>query len=340
MKILNSNYKNKIKIEASIVIVIIAIIIFITAVNIQRENIYAYNIKQNTDYKVYLNSNDFINRDYLDKDNIYISEMVKNINLNFNYNYDATDLTKIKYKYDIIATLYIDYANNNKNLFKKQDYIIKDKFLEINSGNRININETVNIDYNLYNNEVNKFRERYNLQTKSYLKIDFIVKTEIQLKKQENIFEKEAASEISFNLNQPVFEIIEKNYGNESKEISDTGKEIKNINKNAIISSSLLFIIGMSYFIIQMKKSLLSKENVYKIKLKKILKKYSDIIVELENSIDIEKYYIIDVKNLDELIDVEEEIREPILFFKKEEYINVFLIIDNEKIYRYNFLLK
>lgn len=339
MKFFKSNYKNKIKILISMLIVVISIILFIVAINKEEQKAYAYNINLNNDYKVYLNNNEFIEKEYIEKNNIYISEMVKNINLDISYNYNATDLTNIKYKYDVIETLYIDYMNTNQNLIKKQNYIIKDKYLEKNNANKININEKINLDYNFYNGEVNKFKERYNLQIKAYIRVSFIINTEVELEKSTNKINKEAASEININLNQPVFEITEKYYGNESNKISKTGKEIKEINTRLLVMGVILFILGIIYFIIQMRTILLSKKKLNIIKLNKILKKYSDIIVELKDSIYIDKYFIIDVKEFKELIDVEEEIREPILFFE-EDNIKTFIIIDNEKIYRYIFYLE
>ena len=41
--------------------------------------LYAYNMYQNLDYKVYLNKNSFIDKEFLPKGESYISDLIKNI---------------------------------------------------------------------------------------------------------------------------------------------------------------------------------------------------------------------------------------------------------------------
>lgn len=327
--------KNKnIKILITISMVIISLFIFIKETNLKKNEIFAYNISQNTDYKVYIKPNEFIGDRYLEKDNIYVSNMVDYININFNYNYDASKMAELQYNYDIIAILYIDYTNNNQNLLKKQYDIIRDKFLKLDNSNKIAINETININYNDYNDEVLRFKEKYNLPVKAYLKIYFIVKTNINLEK---TIEKQAISEINIELNQPVFGINEKNNGEGYYQISKQGEDIRNINKAQILISIILFIFGVIYFIILIRHKFFTKEKIYEINLNSILKKYSDIIVELRNTVDLTGYKIIEVKNFFELVDVEEEIRAPILYYKEEKFKSVFFIMDNQFVYRYIF---
>ena len=66
---------------------------------------------------------------------------------------------------------------------------------------------------------------------------------------------------------------------------------------------------------------------------KTMKKKYREIIVELEYKTDFEMKNVVDVKDFEELIDVEEKIRNPILFFEDEGHF-VFLIMDDNVLYR------
>lgn len=330
--------KNRnIKIFITIIMVIIAMFIFIKETELKNDEIYAYNINQNSNYKVYIKPNEFIEDKYLEKDNIYISNMIDYINVNFDYNYSANEMTDLQCNYDVFAILYIDYTTNNQNLVKKQYDIIRDKFLKQDNSNKIYINENININYYDYNNEVLKFKEKYNLPVKAYLKIYFVIDTNIQL---EETIEKQSISELDIELNQPVFGIHEKNNGDGYYQISKQGEDIKNINKLQILISIILFIVGISYFVILIRRKFFTKEKIYELNLNSILKKYSDIIVELRDIVDLTGYRIIEVKSFLELIDVEEEIRVPILYYKEEKFKSVFLIIDNQFVYRYIYELK
>ena len=61
------------------------------------------------------------------------------------------------------------------------------------------------------------------------------------------------------------------------------------------------------------------------------MKEYGDIIVELASEVKKDGYSIIEVKNFNELVDLEYELRIPITFYEKEEGQYGEFMITNEK---------
>ena len=55
--------------------------------------LYAYNITRNSDYKVYLKKNEFINQEYMGMNATYITDLVNYIDANFRYNYNISKYT-------------------------------------------------------------------------------------------------------------------------------------------------------------------------------------------------------------------------------------------------------
>ena len=92
----------------------------------------------------------------------------------------------------------------------------------------------------------------------------------------------------------------------------------------------LLFLLDFVYQVWRYQVSELSKTRV---KVSRILKKYREIIVELEYKPSFEIKNVVDVKDFEELIDVEEEVRVPILFFEDKDKF-VFLIVEDNVVYR------
>ena len=87
-----------------------------------------------------------------------------------------------------------------------------------------------------------------------------------------------------------------------------------------------------------MVKSLLvvTRKSEYVLALNKILKEYADIIAETHNMPDLDKYDVINVKNFNDLVDVEEELHSPILYFDvKENTESVFVILNNNTAYKF-----
>lgn len=216
--------KHEIKVLVTVVIIAISVFIIIQSFPISNNLIYQYDAFQNTYYKVYLTKNDYYTQDYLDKDNVYLKDLTRYIEFNFNYNYNSSMKENLDCKYDILATLYIEYSNTGQVILEKNYPIIENKTIQ-QYTNKIGINEKINIDYQKYNSEVDKFKEQFNLPVTAYLVINFNVKSGIQ-NQEETI--QSSVSKVTIDLNQPVYEIKVK----ESDEQENTILETQNVDKN------------------------------------------------------------------------------------------------------------
>ena len=191
----------------------------------------------------------------------------------------------------------------------------------------------INIDYQKYNSEVESFKEKFNLPLTAYMIINFNVETWLQ--NQENI-KQTSTSKATIDLSQPAYEIKVKESDEQENTILETQDLNKNINYIALAIGLILFVISSGIFGYQIWKYQVTELNKIKIKVMKILRKYKEIIVEVESMPNINGKNIIDVKGFEELITIEEEIRLPILFYEENEneYEYVFLIIDENVVYR------
>lgn len=316
----------------SIVIILISLILLYQFTNTTEIESYNYQINQTTDYKVHISQNPYILSEYMEKNQTYISQIVKYISFDFAYEYYASQYAKLDYQYNITGTLYLDAQNTGQNLLKKKYNIIKDKYLQLEDTNKINISEKINIDYQQYNNEVQRFKEDFNLPVKAYLIVEFNVTTGIQTNIQrDNKTQEETISQMTIELNQPIFQITEQKTGNISNQIVNKEKD----NLYLLLVYVTIFFTSIVYFIIQVRKTHISKYQKYQIELERILRKYKDIIVEILQEVVIENAIIVEVKDFNELLDVEEEIRQPILFFRKNEETAIFQVINNMVIYQY-----
>ncbi len=107
----------------------------------------------------------------------------------------------------------------------------------------------------------------------------------------------------------------------------------KNVNYVLLWLGGTLFIISAGYLFYLIWKYQLTEAKKVQVKVSRILKKYKEIIVELECKPNFEIKNVVDVKEFEELIDVEEDVRGPILFFEDEGQF-VFLIIGDNVVYR------
>ena len=81
-----------------------------------KQDVINYKESGNLDYKVYLKKNDFYESNYLDKDMVYVSSLIDNVNATFNYKFDVDKLSNINYDYEVVGEIII-YDSSKENVF-------------------------------------------------------------------------------------------------------------------------------------------------------------------------------------------------------------------------------
>ena len=98
-----------------------------------------------------------------------------------------------------------------------------------------------------------------------------------------------------------------------------------------------MFVISISILIYVLRNLFRGvKKDEYQSQKDKILKEYGDIIVETTSPVNFSDYQVIQVKNFNEMIDLEEELHVPILHFEPaigEE--SWFMLIHDKILYKY-----
>lgn len=302
--------------------------------------LYAYNINRNTDYKVYLRKNNFIDQEYMGMNSTYITDLVDYIDANFRYNYNVSQKATSKSTYKIIAVINVEYyvtgSSQGTKLWSKEYTLLEPKQIATDT-NQININENVKIDFNKYNTEIKNFKEQFGLPIKSYLDVKLIVNSEINVSESEKIEKDNSVIDLRMDLNGQVFNIIQNYEPVHKGQVFDEA-----ISKNKI--NIILLIVGIGLFVFSIlgilnifrKIFLSNRKTDYEIALNRILKNYGDIVAEIVTPTEIDGLKIIDVKNFDQLLDIEEELRMPILFYETiEGEEGEFTIINDNIVYRY-----
>lgn len=143
-----------------------------------------------------------------------------------------------------------------------------------------------------------------------------------------------STSELTIDLSQPVFEIKLQESEDQKDTIIDASELEKGINFYFLGIGGILLIGSFGYLLYFMNQYYLTQTTKLQKKIEKILRKYGDIIITLQEEPNIKIDSIIEVKELEELIHMEEEIREPILFYNTKKSGAVFMIISQNIIYR------
>ena len=286
-------------------------------------------------YEIRLSESSGIN--YRVCDNTYSCERTRKFKIDnvsyldtdFIYNVDISDLLEYNIDYYIIGDFAIKDKNDNDIvLYRKKDYLVKDKSIKKISDN-IHIDEKVNIELEEYFNKVEDYIIKNNVEVDSDLKVSLYVKDDNGVKEK---------TSISFNLS--------------DKRIKPKIKNISNINKSIIVEKDawtdtniilvlicagcgivvLLLIIRLSNLLLKT----FYRKDKYNKEIKKILRTYDDDIVVARNGfVTLENKRVVKVSNFKELLDAKNILKKPIVYVKINDIKSKFIVEDVECIYEY-----
>ena len=322
------------KMVIAIIVFAVSLFLFARATNIVENVVLTYTIDSDIDYKVYLYDNEYLPFEYMQEGKAYISNLVSKVKADFDYTVKTSKKFDSEYEYNIYAKATVAHASSGKELWTQRidlvDHVkidIEDKKGAIDQ-NEINITESVDLPYNLFNTKVKSFKNQHNIPVKAFVDLELVV---IDTKERKEV----VSTGLSMDLYEDIFEVAE--VGTGSYVLDVTEEEVPNryviFALLCIVITSGLYTLFMIYLIIE---STLGKKTYYSKAIYTILKNYGDIVAEVIKPVDISNLNVIDVKNFDQMLDVEEELRVPIMFFEtikgKEGW---FVLVHNDLAYRY-----
>ena len=298
---------------------------------------YNYKINRNIDYKVYLKPNDFYEEKFLPKNKQYTSELIDYIDIDLSYLFNGSKITNMNYDYDVSATIVGEYENTSSGkseIWTKKYVILEKQTKQIFDTTSFDINQNLKINYNQYNKIVNDYKSKFRLSIDAYLKIKLNIKYKGTIQSTKDVISDTDNVELDIPLAKNAIKIDTKYDKETEKNLIHNIEELRN-EKQAIIGVIIL-IFDIFVFISMFNKLFINRKNYYEKILNKILKDYAEIIVEVSNPINLNGLEVFDIKNFDDMIDLEEELKSPILLYetiKGKE--SVFIVVNDNYAYVY-----
>ena len=295
--------------------------------------------KGNVKYSVCLKENDFFEDECLNSNMSYVANLIKDIPLDFKYQFNGNfDNLVSSVDYEIVAKLIIENKDTKTKYYEKK-YILVPKTTDfINNGETSYIlNKKVNIDYGYYNSIATNFKSKYGIDSQSYLEVYLDIYNRVDSKYDD--IPTSAQISVQIPLSQKAIEIKFN-----TKEIN---KSIdKTISQNSIVINGYLkFIVGIillilsliflsfAFIIIKKYNKKISKYDKF---INKILKEYDRLIVETATIPEEKNYNVLLINTFNELVDVRDNLRSPIMFYNvKDHKISKFYILNDNNLYLY-----
>ena len=306
-----------------------------------KTNIYEYNNKYSYSCDVTMLENEYIAKENVPDQNVYVTELMDSANINMIYNYDANKESNLEYSYKVIGTLEATYSKDGdeQKVWKKTDVIVPAK-QETVTSDKIEINENFLVDLKDKIKMIKDFQEKFGLQveTKYTVSLEVSSKTSIMNQDVINVYSPNVVFDITSKTTtvktttedsakpQVVTKMIKEN---------DPYKEVRNSVATVMFILSAIF---MGLLLVKTQNSNIVR-NTYKVELNRILKDCEEKIVEVNKKVDITGQGVVDVKDFEEIIKISEELFKPILYWNNEkEEESWFCVLGNNMVYR--FILK
>lgn len=303
----------------------------------------SYNESSFTDYKVNLKQNDFFIENQLTNNKQYISDLIDNITTNFNYqiNIDNKEI-EYKYKYRIDAEVVVKEKNTQNILYTKTESLLEEKEYNAQSLS-VNIRESLNVNFSKYNDYIEKFISTYKLDnTENYLNINMHVSVAGDCEEYSESVSKTTTMSVIVPLTQKTISIdVSDNIINTKNNVLQCST-LKDEDKLYVVLGIIFLLIAISLviYIVRYVIKTQSAETIYEKELKKILNNYGTYIQMLGNDFYFRDYHMLKVNSFEDMLEIRDTIRQPILMRENNEKTGAYFIIPSSTKLLYIYRLK
>lgn len=293
--------------------------LFCSSFNTGDEITFSYTEDSSLNYKVWLKENDFYDEKYLGEEYDVIASAIDYIDVDFNYNLMLSDYVRGVSYYTINSRI-VAFQKGDVNEKKIWDYnkIIKDKVIMTYDIDTMKIDRLDNfkIDYHMYRTLMDNYKKNYGVSLVGNLIIEIDLNSELNYEKfSDSININNRRLTLTIPLTESVVKITKSGIDSNTQQLVEKGDA--HINYLKLSLSLMAFALGLylCVFLGLTLVKLVGIDSKYIKELKKILRTYGSIIVNVKDFKLDKKNKAMYVDSFNELLDAQQELRKPILFY-------------------------
>lgn len=321
-----------------IVTLLIGVATFVFYISRDKSQYINYNENSDIDYKVYLKENEFYREDYQEKNKGYIASLIDTISARFKYKIDFSEDINYKYSYRIAVEVDVKDSRNNSNIYHFSEDLIT-KQLSKNSGD-LKIDEMLSINYQEYNDLISRFKDVYELKNteatlNAYLYVNI---QDIDKSNTSSLMEKRVSSlEIPLTENTVSIDIGNDTITNDNNRMEIT----RAANYSWVLLIGLFYILISAVYIVYLfiySMRTRTAQMIYDKEIRSIMNNYDSYIQKINgSSYDIGTSQVLKIETFNDMLEIRDTLKQPILMLENEEKNGTFFIIPatNSIIYTY-----
>ncbi len=298
---------------------------------------YKYDITQSVKQQTYYRENSFFGTRPDQSNGAFLTDLTKSIDTQFHYNFNASQTTKLSYRYAATAELRALYGSDTSEKNRPTVWQKQFKLLEpvegVQQTNQLALQPEVQIPFAKYKQEMEQFKNAFSAPLDDELIITYRVIVEGSTNN--TPFQDTKVSTITIPLDQQVFTLATKFKKTDHNEIipKHTQQIQDTIARFEIPVAIGLIIFGVAYFIYGLRRQLI--KSPYQRELEKIYRYHDGIIIHAGRPSDLAHKNVVTVKSFDDLLNLEEEMKTPIIASQVSGDTTHFFISHNDEVYVY-----
>lgn len=284
---------------------------------------YKYTQKGEVNYQVFLKPNNLYSEGSMEEGKIYLTQIIDYIKINFSYIFEGNVPASIKGNYEIIAVIE-GYTKDNeitKTIWKKVFPVIKKTYIEANKEN-ISIDKTAIIKLAEYEEYARSIMQAIKVNSSARLSVQMNVDLTADI---DEVFTQEKMSpSIEMPLNVSYFTISKLNNEEKPGIIEETRQvEVPADMKKIILCGMIIGILIVSLLFIIIFTIEPTEEHIYIKKFTKIFKNHGNRLVALKSKIDVPDKPCCNVRSIDDLVKIADELGRPVLYVYSPNYMEI-----------------
>ena len=297
-----------------------------------------YTEDSNLNYKVIYKDNNFFNDGMQTSNNKYIASLIDYVKADFKYSISFLEKNiNYSYKYKIVANVKVLDNEDKEKIYEENDVIFESNMLT--GSGTTNINQSVDIDYNKYNDLINNFKNTYSLKdADSKLNVSMYIELNSYGNNDIEEVNKKAVVSLSMPLTKRTTGIDLSNELTKSADRKILIKSSANYTRLLAIGvvEIVLSLIEICIMVFYCKRTRTIK-NIYEREIKKLQNTYSGYIQKINSRYEIGAGQVIKVESFNDMLEIKDTLKTPILMLENEAKDGTFFIIPaaNGIIYAY-----
>jgi hypothetical protein len=298
---------------------------------------YTYTVQQTVHPTVHYNQSSFFNATPDPTNTAYIADITKSIDAQFHYFYSGSKTTDLSYRYWATATLRSTFGTDNSpggvaNVWNKQ-YQLLEPSAGSKTAKTLTFDPVVQIPFADYKADIDQFKNSF----KAPLNGEMVVNFEMQVSGKVNgtSFTDTKISVITAPLDQLIYQLGVKfaKIDHEQVQPASSKRLADTINEYELPVAVLLAALGVAYMVYGFRRQIF--KTPYMRELERIYRYHDGIIIRASRPTNLTGKDVVPVQSFDDLLNLEEELKTPIVASPAGDNATQFMITRDDIVYVY-----